>query len=291
MSSAGARTVMGDRREIALPGRGPVVVWDAGPREAPVLVLLHGVALDAELNWSGVLPMLRRHYRVLAFDLPGHGSGPTRPGPFRLEDCADDVAGVAAALGIRSVVPVGFSMGGLIAQLLWRRHPRLTAGLVLCSTSRNVAGSPWEQSAALMIPGLVAAVMWNPALYPLGADVVGRGLLDGVTEPAARRRALEYMRRTPLLAALSAVQAACRFTSHGWIGEVDVPTAVVITGRDRIVPPRRQWRLAHAVPGSTVHEIDAGHGVFLDAPGTFGAVLLDACASATGGAATAASAC
>lgn len=282
MDAAGSGTA-GWEREIAIPGRGRIVVWDAaGPPGAPTLVLLHGVTLNAGLNWSGVVPALSRHYRVLTLDLPGHGRGIRVPGPFRLEACADDVAGVAAALGIRRLIPVGYSMGGLVAQLLWRRHPGLTAGLVLCSTARNVSGSAWERSATLMMPGVVATAAWIPALYPLGADVVGAGLLDGVAEPVARRWALRQMRRTPLLDALSAVQAACLFTSHTWIGSVDVPTAVVITTRDRVVSPRRQWKLAHAVPGSVVHEIDAGHGVFLDAPGTFAAVLLDVCASVTG---------
>lgn len=272
-------TAVARERVVPLPGRGRVVVHDAGAPDAPCLVLLHGVSLTAELNWSGVVPLLSRHHRVLTLDLPGHGRGLRAPGPFRLEDCADDVAGVAAALGVRSLVAVGFSMGGLVAQLLWRRHPDLTAGLVLCATARNVAGSPWERSAALMLPGLVAAASWVPALHPLGADVLGAGLLDGVTDPAARRRALDQMRRTPLLAALAAAQAACLFTSHRWIGEVDVPTAVVLTSRDRIVPPQRQWKLARALPGCAVHEIDAGHGIFVDAPDAFAAVLLDACRS------------
>jgi 3-oxoadipate enol-lactonase len=275
---------LGREREIRIPGRGRTVVRDApGPPGAPTLVLLHGVTLNAELNWSGVVAALRSRYRVLTLDLPGHADGLPGPVPFLLEDCADDVASIAGALGIGRLVPVGYSMGGLVAQLLWRRHPGLTAGLVLCATARTVADSPWERSAALLLPGLVATAAWIPALYPLRADVVGTGLLDGVTEPAARRWALDQMRRTSLLNAMSAVQAACRFTSHRWIGEVDVPTSVVLTGRDRVVLPARQWNLGRAVPGAVVHEIDAGHGVFLDAPGAFAEVLLRACASVTDG--------
>jgi 3-oxoadipate enol-lactonase len=273
--------------EVVLPGRRRVVATDTGgPDGAPALVLLHGVTLTARLNWAAVLPALGRRYRVITLDLPGHGRSSPGPAQFRLEDCADDVAVVASALGVRRMIPVGFSMGGLVAQLVWRRHRDLTAGLVLCSTARNVSGSPWEQSGALLMPGLVAAAAWMPALFPLsngllGADVVGASLLDGVVDPADRREALLEMRRTSLLDALSAIQAACRFSSHSWIGSVDVPTAVVITTGDRVVPARRQWKLARAIPGSVVHEIDGGHGVFLDAPGTFTAGLLAACGSVT----------
>ncbi|NMH99166.1 alpha/beta fold hydrolase [Pseudonocardia acidicola] len=283
MDRAGSSVAPGREHVITLPGRGQTRVWDSpGPPGAATLVLLHGVTLTAALNWSGVIPALRRRFRVLTLDLPGHGDGLPGSPPYRLEDCADDVAGIAAELGIDRLIPVGYSMGGLVAQLMWRRHRELTAGLVLCCTARNVSGSPWERSAALMLPGVTAAAAWIPAVHTLGADVVGAGLLDRGTEPMARHWALAQMRRTRLLDAMAAVQAVCGFTSHEWIGSVDVPTSVVITRHDRVVPPRRQWKLAAAVPGCVVHEIDGDHGVFLGAPARFTAVLLRACAAAAG---------
>ena len=50
-----------------------------------------------------------------------------------LEECADDVVALADELGIDTFIPVGFSMGSLVAQLVWRRHPDRTEGLVLCA--------------------------------------------------------------------------------------------------------------------------------------------------------------
>ena len=85
------------------------------------------------------------------------------------------------------------------------------------------------------------------------------------------------MRRTSLATAISAVQAVCEFTSHAWIGEVDVPTAVVVTTRDRIVTPSRQMKLARAIPGASVHELDADHAVCTTGPQVFAPVLLQAC--------------
>ena len=121
------------------------MVWDAGPPSAPAVFLLHGATLTAELNWSGVVAPLAERYRVITFDLRNHGEGPRRA-RFRLEDCADDVAAIAGALGIERIVPAGYSMGGFLAQLLWKRHPELVRGLVLCATSRNICGSPWERT-------------------------------------------------------------------------------------------------------------------------------------------------
>ncbi len=267
------------RHVLDLPGRGPTVVWDvAGPAGAPTLLLLHGVTLTAALNWSGILPTLGRSYRVLLLDQRGHGGG-TPSGTFRLEDCADDAAAVAAQLDVERLVIVGYSMGGQVAQLMWRRHPSLVAGLVLCSTARNVSGGPWERSMSLMMPSLVTAAMWMPMPGAMRADLVGSALLDTECNPAQRLWALSEMRRTSLVDALAAMQAVGEFTSHSWIGSVDVPTAVVVTRHDRVVPPRRQWKLAHALPDATVVELDGGHDVFLHAPARFAAAVESACAA------------
>ena len=108
---------------VELPGRGATRVWECpGPRRAETLMLIHGVAVTAELNWGKVLAPLARYFRVIAADLRGHGDGIRVGSRFRLEDCADDVAALAAVLGIRKFVAVGYSMGGMVAQLLARRH-------------------------------------------------------------------------------------------------------------------------------------------------------------------------
>jgi len=86
--------------------------------------------------------------------------------------------------------------------------------------------------------------------------------------------------RTTLATTVSAIQAACEFTSDGWISQVDVPTAVVVTTRDRIVPASRQRELARAIPGASVHEVDADHAVCITAPQVFAPALLKACWSA-----------
>jgi pimeloyl-ACP methyl ester carboxylesterase len=235
------------------------------------------VTLDADLNWSGVIPTLAEHFRVVTLDLRGHGVGPRVRLPYRLEDCADDVAAVVRALGTGPVVAVGYSMGGMVAQVFWRRYPELTAGLVLCATARNVSGSPLEQLTAMMMPFVVGAVGCIPPVFPLGADLVGARLLGEGLDRRVRRDALDRMRRIPLVTALAAMQAVCDFSSHRWISGVDVPTAVVVARHDRVVPPSRQWRLARALPGAEVVEVDGDHDVFLDAPGAFAHALVHAC--------------
>ena len=271
-------------RLVELPGRGTTRVWEcAGPPGAGTLMLIHGVAGTAELNWGKVFAPLGRHFRVVAADLRGHGDGIALRSRFRLEDCADDVAALAGVLNLRRFAAVGYSMGGIVAQVLYRRHASLLSGLVLCSTASNARGSPAEQLAALAVPAMAAALRWNPMLHLMGAELFGMALLGPVDDPATARWARAQLSRTTLATTISATHAVCRFTSDSWLSQVDVPTAVVITARDRVVPPGRQLKLARAIPGATVHHVDAGHGACINAPQLFARALLEACWSAEPG--------
>ncbi len=270
-------------RPVVLPGRGVTRVWEcAGPPGADTLVLIHGVAATAELNWGEVLAPLGCHFRVVAPDLRGHGDGiPT--GRFRLEDCADDIAALAVVLGVSRFIAVGYSMGGMVAQLLWRRHPELVSGLVLCSTAGNVLESPMEQLTALGLPTAAAAIRWNPFLRLLTAEMLGSALIGPIDDPAMARWARAQLSRTTLATAVSAMQAVCEFSSDGWIGQVDVPTAVLVTTRDTVVASGRQRALAQAIPGASVLEVQADHAMCITAAPRFARVLLEACQSVVAG--------
>ena len=276
------RQVLGEEatpltRLVELPGRGVTRVWEcAGPPGAETLMLIHGVACTAELNWGKVFAPLAAHFRVVAADLRGHGDGIRAGSQFRLEDCADDVAALAAVLGTGKFTAVGYSMGGIVAQLVYRRHASMLSGLVLCSTAGNV-GSPAQNLAAFALPATVAGLRWNPVLQLVSAEVLGSALLGPIDDPATARWARAQLRRTTLVSAVSAIQAVCQFSSDGWISQVDVPTAVVVTTRDRIVPTGRQLGLARAIPGASVHEVDADHAVCITEPQTFARTLLKAC--------------
>ena len=161
-------------------------------------MLIHGVTFTAELNWAKVFAPLSRHFRVLAMDLRGHGDGIRAGSRFRLEDCADDVAALAEVLDIGTFVAVGYSMGGMVAQLLYQRHAPLLSGLVLCATARNVLGSPMEKLAALALPTAAAAIAWNPLLQPMSAEFLGMTLLGSMDDPATARWARAQLRRTTL---------------------------------------------------------------------------------------------
>jgi len=172
---------------------------------------------------------------------------------------------------------VGYSMGGMVAQLVYRRHAPLVSGLVLCSTAGRAPGSPMEQLAAPALWAAAAAMRWNPILQLLSAEALGLALLSPIHDPATARWARAQLRRTTLAAAVSAAQAVSTFTAMSWLGQVDVPAAVVVTTRDRVVPASRQLELAWAIPGASVHRVHADHGVCLTAPQVYAPALLTAC--------------
>ena len=191
--------------------RGRLVVWDTpGPIGAPTLVLLHGVTLDAESNWGAAIPTLAQTSACWPRTCAGTARArrpACRTGWRTVRTTSPPWSGRWARA---AVIVVGYSMGGMIAQMFWRQYPELTAGLVLCATARNVSGSFLEQLTAMTMPFLVGAVGAIPSMFPLRADLVGGRLLGDGLDPRIRRAMLARMRRMPLVTALAAMQAVCR---------------------------------------------------------------------------------
>lgn len=266
-----------DGRFVELPGRGTTFVRErTGPEGAPTLVLLHGWTASSALNWFTTYDALASRFHVLAIDHRGHGFGLRTPDRFRLADCADDVAVLADILGIDQLIPVGYSMGGPIAQLLWHRHPDLVSALVLCATSRNFIGrSPAERAWAGGIEGLAWAARATPGV--VRRRIAERVLQGRVESTEVGLWARQELRRNDPRMLAEAGRALARYSSRDWITGVDVPTAVVVTEKDLVVAPRRQHNLAAAIPGAVAYPVSAGHDACVSSPDLFVPVLLDAC--------------
>jgi 3-oxoadipate enol-lactonase len=266
-------------REVELPGRGRTFVRElpGPPRSDATLLLLHGWTANADLNWFRSYDALGRRYRVVALDHRGHGRGIRSRRPFRLRDCADDAAALIAELGCGPVVAVGYSLGGPVAQFLWRRHPEVVRGLVLCATARTFAASAEERFGFLAMGGVALASRAVPP--PVGRLLARRLIGSRADDRSIEAWVIEEMHRNDWTKVLEAGNALGRFDSRPWIGEVDVPAAVVATMGDGVVHPARQLALARSIPGATLHEVDADHTACVTAPARFLPALLDACAS------------
>jgi 3-oxoadipate enol-lactonase len=269
-------------RPLHLPGRGTTFVHEAGDPDARhTFLLLHGWTVTAAVNWFPSITPLSTVGRVIALDHRGHGRGIRTRSRFRLADCADDAAAVCDHLGVERVIPVGYSMGGPIAQLTWLRHRRLVEGLVLCATSRNFAGrAPRDRAVAGMATGLSLAARATPGT--VRRQLAERVLAVRYDDSPLGEWVRNELRGNDLRMVVEAGRAIGAFSSRDWIGRCNVPTAVVLTLHDLAVPPLRQRRLAAAIPGATIHPVDGGHDVCVTRPDRFVPVLVDAAASVGG---------
>ncbi len=248
---------------IDLPGRGTTFARVVeGPPGAPPVVLLHGWIASGGLNWFTAFGPLSRRYRVIAPDLRGHGRGIRSRRRFRLADCADDVAALLDHLGSEPAIVVGYSMGGPVAQLLWRRHPEHVAGLVLCATSyRFVRGARERLVFGTMMATAIGTTRTGELIGRASSASMRRWMQPG---PAPRPTSLRTwaageMRRHDTVKVMEAGQAIGSYNARRWIGEIDVPTTVLVTERDRAIDPREQLKMAAAIPGAVVQTIDDGH--------------------------------
>jgi 3-oxoadipate enol-lactonase len=215
---------------------------------------------------------------VLAFDHRGHGRGIRTRRRFRLEDCADDVAELLHQEVDGPAVVVGYSMGGAVAQLVWRRHPEVVQGLVLAATAARFKAR------------------YHDRLSFLGLRSLGR--LARLTPVQARQWLTHqlYLERktstwTPWAVGeagshdwrmiLEAGGAIGSFRSADWLGDIDVPVSVLVTMQDDVVPLRRQIQLFEAIPGARAFRADAGHDAIVARPDRAVPLLVDACRAAT----------
>jgi len=244
-------------RHLELPGRGTTFVREspgAGDGRPPLL-LLHGWTTSADLGWRNVYPeLVASGWPVLALDHRGHARGIRSEAPFTLEDCADDAAALLDELGHERVIAVGYSMGGPVAQLLWQRHPDKVAGLVLCATSRTFNGSARERAMFSLLGGACATA--RRLREQRRAELAIRLLGGKRPDPEAWRSCADTH---DWLTVLDAGRAIGRFDSRPWAPTIDVPTSVVVTTRDHVVPASRQLDLAAAIPGASVHPVRGDH--------------------------------
>ncbi|MGP4045835.1 alpha/beta fold hydrolase [Streptomyces sp. 2A115] len=115
----------GDRVTLAVEDHGG---------EGPPLVLLHGAGRTLA-DWAAVAPLLARHHRVLALDLRGHGR--SADGPWRIGEVLGDIEAVLDEHGLPGALPVGHSLGGMLAVQYALDHPEATPGAV------NLDGYGW----------------------------------------------------------------------------------------------------------------------------------------------------
>jgi pimeloyl-ACP methyl ester carboxylesterase len=163
----------GDRTALA--------VHDLGG-EGPPLLLLHGIGRTLA-DWAAVAPLLLARHRVLVVDLPGHGRSPC--GSWQLPEVLDDLERVLAAYRVPEALPVGHSLGGVLAVLYALGHPDVTPGAV------NLDGFGWGRPDQYV--GLERDYVVRHLAKVRESSVEGQGRelsTDGLKDLLAEQRAL-----------------------------------------------------------------------------------------------------
>ncbi|MGV9414130.1 alpha/beta fold hydrolase [Nocardia sp. NPDC003693] len=264
---------------VELPGRGRTYVVDLpGPAaDSPSVLLLHGMATTAMLNWFPSLRELNEHFRVVLFDQRWHGHG-IRSERFDLDDLADDAIAVGEALGLDRPILAGYSMGGIIAQLAAHRHPDKVGGLVLAATTYRFQETRRER-AFHRGWGVLAASLAEMSMRRAESHRDRLPVLPESSWPVGRmdRWAMSEMRSTSGWALAQALAVLGRFDASEWLGSLKVPTAVVITTRDRALPVYRQLEMAKLIPGAEIFLAKAGHAACALEADVFVPIFLEAC--------------
>lgn len=246
-------------RIVTLPGRGEIFVRHYAHPDStkPTLLLLHGWTASADLQFFTAYEALSHEYSIIGVDHRGHGRGLRPNRPFSLEDCADDAAAVVRALGTERVITVGYSMGGPISLLVWQRHTELVDGMVFQATAME-----WSANSADRMRwrvGRVLGPLFRRLTTPRTIRYMVRRLISRGHEMHRYVPWLvgEIRRNDPWMIS-EAGRAISRFDARRFATDISVPSAVVLTTRDRLVPPSKQAALADAVRSEIV-ELEGDH--------------------------------
>ena len=259
-------------RTVLVPDRGEFFVRD-NRADGPVVLLLHGWVVSADLNWHGAYDALTgAGYRVIALDHRGHGRGLRSLAPFRLADCAADAAAVLRTLRTGPATVVGYSMGGTIAQLMARDHDDVVSGMVLSGTCQHFQDPATSKAWKWMgVMGLMIGLAPR-TFYRLGFR------RQGLTLDASTAWFIAELMRHEARDVAEAGRELGRFDSRPWLAQVCVPAAMVMTTRDSAVAPAKQRELA-AAARAQIFEVALDHLELAARPDVYNPALLSAIAA------------
>jgi 3-oxoadipate enol-lactonase/4-carboxymuconolactone decarboxylase len=238
-----------------------------GREDRPALVLSHSLGQDHGM-WDAQVPDLSERFRVLRYDLRGHGASGVTPGDYRIDQLAEDVLALADALGIDRFAFCGLSLGGMIAQRLAIRAPERISALVLANTSARPDAEKMEGRRRTVLDKGMAAV---------ADEVMARFFSPRLL--AANPPAVSGARHT-LLATDPVGYAGCcaairDMDQRAELASIRCPALIVDGELDVSLP----WKghgdlLARDLPGAAVVHLPAAHLSNIESPRAFGAALL-----------------
>ncbi len=213
--------------------------------EGPWVTLSHSLACNLHM-WDDQMAVLTKHYKVLRFDTRGHGQSGSPPGPYTLDQMADDVKGLLDALGIKQTHWVGLSMGGMIGETFALKYPGVFESLVLAdTTSRRPpnAEQMWsdrtklaqEQGMGALVESTLARWFTEP-YRNARKDVMARIAAD--------------IRNTPVAGFVGCCQAIAKIDLLDRLQEIKCPVFIMVGEHDHGTPPEMARQIHENLPGS-----------------------------------------
>lgn len=241
------------------------------------VLLIHGWPMDASM-WDQQVEALAGDLAVVAPHMPGFGGTPSAGPIMSMDAAAAAAAGAAADQGLERVVVCGLSMGGYVGLAMWRRHREMVAGFVFANTRAGAdddAGKERRRALAtrLRAEGSEFLVESPP---PLLSDGAPPELWERVKATVAAQPAEAI--------AAAALGMAERPDSTPSLGGIDVPTLVITSSGDTLIPPEATAPMADQIPGARLEVLEgAGHLSNLEAPEEFTRLIrehVEACRTA-----------
>jgi len=239
-----------------------------GPTGAPALLLSNSLGTSLEM-WDAQMPAFAERFRVLRYDMRGHGRSAVPPGPYSIADLGRDVLALLDANGLDRVRFCGLSMGGMTGMWLGCHAPERLEKLVLCNTSAQL-GSPDQWNTRI-------AIVQNEGMKGVAEGVIGRWFTPGFreSEPEEVARVRRMLLETPPAGYAACCAAIRDQDQREAICAVPVPTLVVAGARDPATPPEHSRIIASKIPGARLVELDAAHLSNIEARDSFTASVLE----------------
>ncbi|MFH8568183.1 3-oxoadipate enol-lactonase [Streptomyces sp. NPDC017993] len=249
-----------------------------GPADAPLLIL--GPSLGTSMNlWEPQLPELARQYRIVRWDLPGHGGTPTdaltpTDGPTpetptaTVAALARLVLDLADSLGADRFAYAGVSLGGAVGAWLAAHHPgRVDSLAMVCSSARFGEPAAWRERAALVR---------EKGLGPVAAATAARWFTPAFADSAPAREMVRALRDTVDPAGYAACcDALAAYDLRADLARITAPTLVVAGRQDPATPPAHARELTDHIPGASLVELPgASHLASVERPAPVLAALL-----------------
>ncbi|MEU6853566.1 alpha/beta fold hydrolase [Actinacidiphila alni] len=211
-----------------------------GPDDAPVIVL--GPALGATWHmWDRQLPVLTEQWRVLRYELPGHGGAPAEPAAS-VDDLAARLLAVLDKEGVESFGYAGCSLGAAIgARLALLRPDRVAALALVSAAARYGTADLWRQRGVVVrANGMDRTALGSPERWFTGAFLA--------TQPAITEWAVQMVRTTDADCYVAGCEALASFDIRDALGSIKLPTLVVAGADDTETPPADARLLVAGIP-------------------------------------------